>query len=139
MSELQERPQLKGFYFEMFSSYPFSLYHNRLVVYNYHGTNQEIELRPEQVSHFLTDVIDKPVMLELDGDAEYEGSWLSGDFDEALSKYNAYIEASNVAVRAAAGPAEGGKRHKRKSHKKRKSQKKRRKSHKRGHKKSRRH
>ena len=156
--ELQERPQIKGFYFEGFSRYPFNLYRDRLVVYNYDNQAEHvINLSHVQVLAFLRNVINKKTFLELDDDdgTEYEGSWLSGTEEEALGKYNAYIEASNAEIRAAlppagppAGPAEGGKRHKRsghkrsghkrKSHKKRKSQKKR-SGKKRGHKKSRRH
>jgi hypothetical protein len=154
--ELQERPQIKGFYFEGFLSYPFNLYRDRLVVYNYANQAEHvINLSHDQVLAFLRNVINKKTFLELDDDTEYEGSWLSGTEEDATRKYNAYIEASNVAVRAALPPevqeelaqldaaralhpAEGGKRHKRKSHKKRKSQKKR-SGKKRGHKKSRRH
>ena len=141
--ELQERPQIKGFYFEGFSRYPFNLYRDRLVVYNYANQAEHvINLSHEQVLAFLKNVINKKTFLEVD-DTEYDGSWLSGTEEEATRKYNAYIEASNAEVRAAAGPAEGGKRHKRSGHKrsghkKRKSQKKR-SGKKRGHKKSRRH
>jgi len=171
-----ERIQIKGFYFEGFSSYPFNLYKNgmgeggRLVVYNYDNQEEHsIELSHDQVLAFLRNVVNMPRHLELDEDAEYDGTWLSGTLEEATRKYNAMIEANNAAVRNAAGPlppppppppavdavaagpavdadgaaegaAEGGKRRHRK---KRKSQKKRsgkrRKSHKRGHKKSRRH
>ena len=170
-----ERIQIKGFYFEGFSSYPFNLCKNgmgeggRLVVYNYDNQEEHsIELSHDQVLAFLRNVVNMPRHLELDEDAEYDGTWLSGTLEEATRKYNAMIEANNAAVRNAAGPlpppppppavdavaagpavdadgaaegaAEGGKRRHRK---KRKSQKKRsgkrRKSHKRGHKKSRRH
>jgi hypothetical protein len=148
-----ERPQIKGFYFEGFSSYPFNLYKNgmgeggRLVVYNYDNQEEHsIELSHDQVLEFLKNVVNMPRHLELDGDAEYDGTWLSGTLEEATRKYNVMIAANNAAVQNAAGPlpppavdaaagpavdadgaAEGGKRRHRK---KRKSQKKR-KSHKR--------
>lgn len=160
--EIHEHPQIKGFYFEGFSSYPFHLYRDRLVVYDYDNQEEHvIDLSHDQVLAFLMNVINKTRHLEIDRDAEYDGTWLSGTLDEATRKYNAMIEANNAEARAAAGPppdppapAEGGQRHKRSGHKrsghkrsghkKRKSQNKR-KSHKRsghkrsGHKKSRRH
>ena len=127
--ELQEiqpapAPKIRGYYFEGFSPYRFSLYDNpdRLVVYDYDNQVENvIHLTPDQLTHFRNNVIDKSVHLN----KKYDGTWLSGDsLDEALSKYNAYIEANNAKVEAALPPAEGGKRHKR-SGKKRKSQKKR--------------
>ena len=119
--ELQEQPQIKGFYFEFPKSYPFHLYRDRLVVYNYDNQEEHvIELTHDQVLAFLMNVVNTTRTLELDGDAEYDGTWLSGTLEEATRKYNVMIEANNAAARNAAGPAEGGKhRH----HKKRKSHK----------------
>jgi len=104
-----ERIQIKGFYFEGFSSYPFNLYKNgmgeggRLVVYNYDNQEEHsIELSHDQVLAFLRNVVNMPRHLELD--AEYDGTWLSGTLEEATRKYNAMIEANNAAVRNAAGP-----------------------------------
>ena len=127
--ELQEQPRIKGFYFEYPKSFPFHLYRDRLVVYNYNNQEEHvIELTHDQVLAFLRNVVNTTRTLELDRDAEYDGTWLSGTQDEATRKYNAMLTASTAAAQNAAGPAEGGKR---RHHKKRKSHKRSGKSHKR--------
>jgi hypothetical protein len=105
------------------------------LTFNQYNDNFLPVLNPEVNSN-------RPHMLEIDNDAEYEGVlWWTGNYEDVVRRATRYM---NDRLRDEGSGADfGGQRHKRKSHKKRKSQKKRsgkrRKSHKRGHKKSRRH